>query len=654
MDRPLPFQEFPNVPLRELADTIREEVSRIRGKVSDLLAQKSPRYETLVSPLNDLLQELHLDFTALSHLNSVKNDEESKKNYSELLPVVTEFYSDLGQNEALHEAYMQIYEKEKNVLSQPRKKVLEDGILHFKLGGVGLPEDKKKRLQEIQLSLSDLDNRFSQNLLDATNEYELKIGSEDDVREIPESDKELYRNPDGTYTFTLQYPSYISYMTYGSNREKRKDLYKAYVTRAPQNGKLIEEILALRDEEAKLLGYSDYAEYSLATKVAESPRKVLDFLEDLGKKSKPFAEREFRELSEFADTLGINDLQAFDMAYVSEKLKKRLFDFDEEETRPYLEKSRVINGAFSFFRKLFGFDFERVEAAVWDPKVEVYSLKIGSEIVARIYLDLEARKGKQGGAWMNHWATRNRLSEGVVLPSAFVVCNFPPSKDDSPSLLKHGDVVTFFHEMGHTLHHICAKVEEPPVSGINGVEWDAVEFPSQFLENFAYEPEVLRFFAVHYKTDREMPKSLVEKLKATKNFLAGLGVVRQLEFGIFDMRIHSGKYSEEEVQKILDQVRTEVGVLRPPVYNKFQNGFSHIFSGGYAAGYYSYKWAELLAADAFFSFLDKGIFDSSLAADYKREILEKGGSENAMTLFHKFLGREPEPEALLKLYDLTA
>ncbi|EQA46849.1 peptidase family M3 [Leptospira broomii serovar Hurstbridge str. 5399] len=654
MDKTLPFREFPNVPLENLKDSIRAKISFSKELLSRLLVQDSPTYDSLIRPLNDALQDLHLDFTVLSHLNSVKNNEESKSNYTEILPEVTEFYSDLGQNEQLFQAYTTIFNREKNSLSQPQKKVLEDGILQFKLGGVGLPPERKKRLQEIQLRLSDVDNQFSQNLLDATNAYEMRIESEEDVKEIPESDKTLYRNSDGSYSFTLQFPSYISYMTYGTNRNKREELYKAYVTKAPQNGKLIQEILALRDEEALLLGYSNFAELSLATKVADSPKTVLNFLEELGKKAKPFAEKEFKELSEFAKTLGIDDLQAFDTAYVSEKLKKQSYDFDEEETRPYFEKNSVVKGAFEFFRKLFGFELIKTDAPTWDSKVEVYQLKSESQIRAQLYLDLESRKDKQSGAWMNNWASRNRLPQGVALPTAFVVCNFPPSKEGSPSLLKHSDVVTLFHEMGHTLHHICTKVEEPPVSGINGVEWDAVEFPSQFLENFAYEPQVLQFFAFHYQTKEPMPQVLVHKLKATKNFLAGLGVLRQLEFGIFDMRIHMGKHTENEVQRILDEVRKEVGILQPPSYNKFQNGFSHIFSGGYAAGYYSYKWAELLAADAFFAFLEKGIFDAPLAESYKNNILEKGGSENAMNLFRKFLGRDPSPEALLRLYDLVA
>ncbi|WP_412758369.1 M3 family metallopeptidase [Leptospira cinconiae] len=649
------FREFPQTPLSVQKQRVREKIQNSKKVLEEVLEKRDVvNYESVIRPLNDSMEELQEEFTVLSHLNSVKNSEETKEHYTEILPEITEFYTELGQNEKLFKLYSQIYEKEKSSLDRPKNKVLEDAILQFKLGGVGLPEDKKNRLQEIQLRLSDLSNQFSQNLLDSTNSFEMKIESEEDVKEIPESDKTLYKNEDGTYTFTLQFPSYNCYMTYGNNRSKREELYKAYVTRAPGNGKILEEILALRDESARLLGYKNYAEASLATKVADSPEQVLDFLERIGKLAKPIAEKEMSELKKFAVELGISDFQAFDSAYVSEKLKKKNYDFDEEQTRPYFEKNTVVKGTFSFLEKLLGLKFDKTDAPIWDPKTEVYHVKNGSEIIARLYLDLEARKDKQGGAWMNHWETRNKLSGKTILPSAFVVCNFPPSKDSAPSLLNHSDVVTFFHEMGHALHHLCAKIEEPPVSGINGVEWDAVEFPSQFLENFAYEPEVLDFFAFHYETGKPMPKELAQKLKDTKNFLAAMGVVRQLEFGIFDIRIHLQKYSEEQVQNILDTVRKDVSVLFPPEYNKFQNGFGHIFSGGYAAGYYSYKWAELLAADAFFAFRSKGIFDENLAEKYRTEILEKGGSENAMVLFKRFLGRDPEPDALLKLYDLVA
>lgn len=635
-------------------NVILQKIKSIREELPKLLEKKQRTYESVIRPLNDLVQEMQIEFTVLSHLNSVKNSKEIQALYTEVLPEITAFYSDLGQNEELNRAYQEILKNEESTLSLPRKKVLKDAIIQFKLSGIGLPEETKKRIQEISIRLSDLDNQFSQNLLDATNAFELILDKKEDVEGIPESDLNSAKTEDGKFRFTLLMPSYIAYMTYGPNRSIRETLYKAYTTKAPQNGKLIESILALRDELAKLLGYPNYVELSLATKVADSGETVLKFLRDLAAEAKPIAQKEFEDLSQFAETLGIDSLQAYDTAYASEKLLKARFDFDEEQTRPYFEKEKVVSGTFQFLQQLLGLEFKKTSANVWEEKVQVFDLFRNGILLSRLYLDLEARKDKQGGAWMHNWYSRNRISGEEILPTAFVVCNFPVSTPDSPSLLKHSDVVTFFHEMGHALHHLCTKIEEPPVSGINGVEWDAVEFPSQFLENFATEAGVLRIFGKHHITGETIPDSMIEKLKETKNFLSAMGIVRQLEFSIFDILIHQKSRTEEEVHQILQDVRKEVSVVIPPSYNRFQNGFSHIFSGGYAAGYYSYKWAEVMSADAFFAFVEKGVFDSELSGAYFKEILEKGGSENAMVLFKRFLGREPKVSSLLKLYGLKA
>lgn len=631
---------------------ILEKIKKIRNEIPVLLSQKERSYENVIRPLDDLVQEMQVEFTVLAHLNSVKNSKEIQTYYTEVLPEITAFYSDLGQNEELNSVYQEILKNEENTLSIPRNKSLQDSILQFRLSGIGLKPEIKKRIQEIQIRLSDLNNQYSQNLLDATNTFELILERPEDVEGIPESDLNAAKTEDGKYRFTLQMPSYTAYMTHGPNRNIRESLYKAYTTRAPQNGKLIQEILSLRSELARLLDYFSYAELSLATKVANSVPTVLKFLRDLAKQVKPIAEKEFKDLSDFAKTLGIDSIQAYDTAFVSEKMMKSQFNFDEEETRPYFEKNSVVFGTFQFLNMLFGIEFRKTSAKVWEEKVQVYDLYKEGKLFSRLYLDLEARKDKQGGAWMHNWHSRNRMKGREVLPTAFVVCNFSVSTKDSPSLLKHKDVVTFFHEMGHALHHLCTKIEEPPVSGINGVEWDAVEFPSQFLENFATEADVLKIFGKHYKTGETIPDSMIVKLKETKNFLSAMGIVRQLEFSLFDIFIHLKSHTEEEVHSILQDVRKEVAVVIPPEYNRFQNGFSHIFSGGYAAGYYSYKWAEVMSADAFFAFVEKGIFDSELSEVYFREILEKGGSENAMVLFKRFLGREPEVKSLLKLYGL--
>ncbi|EMO54524.1 M3 family metallopeptidase [Leptospira noguchii] len=646
------FPEFEADKVALTKNEILEKIKKIRKEIPVLLSQKERTYENVIRPLDDLVQDMQVEFTVLAHLNSVKNSKEIQTYYTEILPEITAFYSDLGQNEELNSVYQEILKNEENTLSIPRKKSLQDSILQFRLSGIGLKPETKKRIQEIQIRLSDLNNQFSQNLLDATNTFELILDRQEDIEGIPESDLNVAKTEDGKYRFTLQMPSYTAYMTHGPNRNIRELLYKAYTTRAPQNGKLISEILSLRNELAKFLDYFSYAELSLATKVANSVPRVLKFLRDLAKQVKPIAEKEFEDLSNFAKTLGIDSVKAYDTAFVSEKMMKSKFDFDEEETRPYFEKNSVISGTFQFLNMLFGIEFRKSSAKVWEEKVQVYDLYKEKKLISRLYLDLEARKDKQGGAWMHNWHSRNRIKGCDVLPTAFVVCNFPVSTKDSVSLLKHRDVVTFFHEMGHALHHLCTKIEEPPVSGINGVEWDAVEFPSQFLENFATEANVLKIFGKHYKTGETIPDSMIVKLKETKNFLSAMGIVRQLEFSLFDIFIHLKSHTEEEVHSVLHEIRKEVAVVIPPEYNRFQNGFSHIFSGGYAAGYYSYKWAEVMSADAFFAFVERGIFDSKLSEVYFKEILEKGGSENAMILFKRFLGREPKIESLLKLYGL--
>lgn len=646
------FPEFEADKAALTKNEVLEKIKKIRKEIPVLLSQKVRTYENVIRPLDDLVQDMQVEFTVLAHLNSVKNSKEIQTYYTEILPEITAFYSDLGQNEELNSVYQEILKNEENTLSIPRKKSLQDSILQFRLSGIGLKPEIKKRIQEIQIRLSDLNNQFSQNLLDATNTFELILDRQEDVEGIPESDLNAAKTEDGKYRFTLQMPSYTAYMTHGPNRNIRELLYKAYTTRAPQNGQLISEILSLRNELAKLLNFFSYAELSLATKVANSVPAVLKFLRDLAKQVKPIAEKEFKDLSNFAKTLGIDSVKAYDTAFVSEKMMKSKFDFDEEETRPYFEKNNVVSGTFQFLNMLFGIEFRKSPAKVWEEKVQVYDLYKEKKLISRLYLDLETRKDKQGGAWMHNWHSRNRIQGHEVLPTAFVVCNFPVSTKDSVSLLKHSDVVTFFHEMGHALHHLCTKIEEPPVSGINGVEWDAVEFPSQFLENFATEANVLKIFGKHYKTGETIPDSMIVKLKETKNFLSAMGIVRQLEFSLFDIFIHLKSHTEEEVHSILNDIRKEVAVVIPPEYNRFQNGFSHIFSGGYAAGYYSYKWAEVMSADAFFAFVERGIFDSKLSEVYFKEILEKGGSENAMILFKRFLGREPKIESLLKLYGL--
>jgi oligopeptidase A len=435
-------------------------------------------------------------------------------------------------------------------------------------------------------------------------------------------------------------------MTYGRNREIREELYRAYVTRAPQNAKIIDELLSLKHEMSRLLGFENYSAYSLASKMAQDEQSVLKFLKTLVKKSKNQAHEELKTLQKISN----EPLKSFDVAYYSELLKREQYDLDEELYRPYFEQNSVVNGMFEFLNKLFGISFKKVDESLWDEKASSYDVYLDRTLKARLYLDLEARKNKQGGAWMHNWQAHciNENAE-EQLASAFIVCNFPSSSKTMPSLLRHDDVVTLFHEMGHTIHHLLSSVNESGVSGVHGVEWDAVEFPSQLLENFAYEPAVLKLFASHYKTKEIISDEMINKLVKSKNFLSAMGMLRQLEFSIFDFELHARVHCEEEIQTLLDSIREETSLIKPPSYNKFQNGFSHIFAGGYAAGYYSYKWAEVLSADAFFSIVDEGIFDSKTAKKYLDIVLSGGGSKSMGLLFKELLEREPNPDNLLRL-----
>lgn len=632
---------------------IREKIESNKEFISKLIQIQNPNFLNFLAPYQRVQTELGDLVTEISHLNSVKNSEETQKIYSNLLPILSEYYTDLGQNEEIFAILLKIQKTDLS-LDIEQKKVLENEIRDFRLSGVGLESDKKSRLKEIRAKQSDLSNQFSQNVLNATNAFEL-ILDEADVEGIPESDRLAAKTTENKYKFTLQFPSYIAYMTYGKNREIRKKLYEAYVTRAPENGPILDAILKLRSEEAILLGFDTYADLSLVSKVADSPKQVLDFLQELGKKAKPIAIKELEDLKAFARSKGLDTLEPYDMSFYSEAYKKSLFSYDEEIYKPYLEKETVLFGTFQFLEKLLGIQFVKVQTEVWDPTVLCYDIQVKEETRARLYLDLEVRQDKKGGAWMHNWKPHYKDEAGTLtLPVAFVVASFPKSTKEIPSLLRPSDVVTLFHELGHALHHLLSKVNQPFVSGVNGVEWDAVEFPSQFLENFAYEPKVLELFAFHYQTKEPIPESFIDTMVKAKNFMSAMGVIRQLEFAIFDMKIHMEPCDENQVQEILNSVRKEISVMIPPSYNKFQNSFSHIFAGGYAAGYYSYKWAELLSANAYFKFVDHGVFDPNLAERFRTIVLERGGSVSAMELFREFYGKDPDTEALLRLNGIAA
>ncbi|ADR34521.1 oligopeptidase A [Sulfuricurvum kujiense DSM 16994] len=618
--------------------------------IADLLAVPNKTYANFIRPFDFMEEDLELFFTPLSHINAVKNSEASQKVYAEALPILTEYSTFVGQNLDIYEAFKTIKANEYDSLNIEQRRILDLNILHFELAGAHLDDVSKARLAEINQRKSTLTNDFSQNVLDATNAYEKIITNEADVAGIPESDLENARFEEegvSKYRFTLQMPSYIAYMTYGPNRAIREELYRAYTTRAPQNGAIIDELMALRQESAELLGFANYAEYSLASKMAPSTESVLKFLNELIDASRVQGMRELEELRAVAKGI---DLQSYDSAYYGEILKKAQYDIDEEEYRPYFEQHSVMEGMFTFLNELFGLHFVRQNIELWDEKALAYDIYDGENLTARVYFDLEARKDKRGGAWMHNFQTHCEDTQGCAhLSSAFVVCNFPPSSETSPSLLRHDDVVTLFHEMGHTLHHLLSRVKEHGVSGVNGVEWDAVEFPSQFLENFAYEPKVLKLFAKHHQSGEILSDELIAKLIRAKNFQSAMFMLRQLEFSLFDFELHSKLHQGEEIQNLLDSVRARTSLIKPPEYNKFQNGFSHIFSGGYSAGYYSYKWAEVLSADAYYAIVDEGVFGSELARKYKEVVLARGGSQSMQELFVEMMGRECESKNLLRL-----
>jgi oligopeptidase A len=649
------FQEFKIDNLEQFPKDLEALLSQQLESIETLSKNDDITYAGVIKPLQDMDEALGNFFTPLSHLNSVENSEETQKAYEACLPQLSKFDSTISQNEALFEKIKKIEAEEKEA-----KRVLENDIRGFVLSGAELPLEQKKELEAIDLRLSELGNNFSQNLLNATNDFEMIIENEEDVAEIPESDLALARvEEEGktVYKFTLQIPSYLAYMTHGSSRERREEMAKAYSTRAPENAEVIDELLALRDKKAKLLGFENFASYSLATKDASSTEDVTKFLEEMAQKALPQAKEELEELKAFAlKTDGLEDFKGFDVAYYSEKLKKEKFHFDDSMTKPYFEQSKVLSGMLDVVSELFNVAFKASEATVWNEKAKPFDIYKEGALAGRIYFDLEARPSKRGGAWMNDWETHYVDAKGDKhLPTAFIVCNFSPSTEENPSLLRHDDVVTLFHEMGHAIHHLFGTCEERSVSGINGVAWDVVEFPSQFLEAFAYEKPILKRFAFHHETSEPMSEELLDKIKETKNFQAALGILRQVEFSLFDFNLHKKLYQGDEVQALMDGIRETTALLPVPEYNKFQNGFAHIFAGGYAAGYYSYKWAEVLSADAFYECIDEKLgFNQDKADGYLHYILNKGGSEDMSSLYKQWLGREPKVESLLKLYGIEA
>jgi oligopeptidase A len=649
-----------------ISQIIKENQSVIDAVV--LKAEQSPdkiTWQNFMLPLEILEDRLAKAWSPVSHLNSVCNSKELRQAYDQAIALLTDYSTLMGQHQGLFNATEKL-EQNKQVLelTPSQRQILKDSLIGFKLSGLHLAKDKQSEFSEIQKRLAELSSKYEQNLLDATMAWTKQIEDKALLSGLPENEmamlKENATNRElSGYLITLEIPNYLAIMTFADNRELRQEVYTAYVTRASEqasdtqfdNSKIMEELLALKNKKAKLLGFDNYAELSIESKMAESPKQVIQFLTDLNAKAKQQAESEFETLSQFAKESGIESLQAWDVAYFSEKLKEKSFQISQSELRNYFVVDKVIEGLFEITQHHFGVTFEQLtESTRWHSDVRHYAIKRDNQVVAEFYLDLYARQHKRGGAWMDHYQSRFKVSKQKTQhPIAYLTCNFAPPVDDNPALLTHDEVVTLFHEFGHGLHHMLTKVDELSASGIANVPWDAVELPSQFMENFCYQPEVLAKLSSHYQTGESLPDELLSKLIAAKNFQSAMMMVRQIEFALFDMRIHnSAPLTVEQIQQVLDQTRQQVAVVIPPEFNRFQNGFSHIFSGGYAAGYYSYKWAEVLSADAFSLFEEQGVMNTDVGKQFLTHILEKGGSAEPMDLFVNFRGRKPEVDALLR------
>ncbi|WP_422444388.1 oligopeptidase A [Endozoicomonas sp. ALB091] len=622
-------------------------------------------WHSLQEPLDQLDDRLGQAWSPVGHMNAVVNSEALREAYNGCLPLLSEYSTRLGQNRQLFEAYQSLADSEAfKQLDSAQQKVINDNLRDFRLAGVALEDEQKSRYGEIKKQLSELTSKFSDNVLDATMAWSKLITDESELAGLPESAlagaRQLAESKEKAgWLLNLDFPSYFPVMTYCDNRELRKEVYTAFSTRAsdqgPNAGEFdntdnMRQILQLRHELARLLGFENYAEYSLATKMAESPDKVIEFLQDLAAKSKPQAEQELAELKAFAKAeYGVEDLAAWDVGYYGEKLRQQRYAISQEELRPWFPAEKAIAGMFDVVNRLYGVEFATVDNVdTWHKDVRFFNITREGEVIGRFYLDLYAREHKRGGAWMDVCRSRWQQDGKLQLPVAYLTCNFTPPVGDKPALLTHDEVVTLFHEFGHGLHHMLTKVDYAAISGISGVAWDAVELPSQFMENWCWEKEGLAIISGHFETGEPLPEAMLNKLLAAKNFQSAMMMVRQLEFSLFDFKLHKEYRDNIDVQSVLDQVRQQVAVVMPPSFNRFQNSFSHIFAGGYAAGYYSYKWAEVLSADAFSRFEEEGIFNRKTGESFLHEVLEKGGSAEPMELFVNFRGRAPEIDALLR------
>ncbi|MEG3345941.1 oligopeptidase A [Pseudoalteromonas sp. B5MOD-1] len=666
---------FSKIKPAHVVPALKAAIAECRTKIDEVLATKSYTWNDLVLPLEEADDKLSRLFSPVSHMNSVVNNDELREAYEQCLPLLSEYSTFVGQHQGLYDAYNALHNSDEfKTLTIAQQKTITNALRDFELSGIALKPEQQKRYGEISARLSELASKFGNNVMDATLAWQKHITDESELAGLPESalalgaDTAKSKELDG-WVFTLDFPSYLPIMTYANNRELREEFYTAFVTRASDQGPnagefdnsaIMSEELALRHELAELLGFNSYADMSLATKMAETPEQVFSFLEDLADKSKPQAEQELAELTAYAkDKHGVTELAAWDYAYYGEKLKQEKYAISDEVLRPYFPANKVLSGLFTTVNRLFGINVKEVtEFDTYHPDVRFFEIYDSSNTLrGRFYLDLYARDRKRGGAWMDDCMGRKVRANGELqTPVAYLVCNFNKAVGDKPALFTHNEVTTLFHEFGHGIHHMLTQVDAAPVAGINGVAWDAVELPSQFLENWCYEEEALSFISGHYETDEPLPKELLDKLLAAKNFQSGMQMLRQLEFSLFDFTIHHTYKAGEpcNIQATLDDVRSKTAVVKAPAFNRFQHGFSHIFAGGYSAGYYSYKWAEVLSADAFSKFEEEGIFNPATGEAFLKNILEKGGSEEPMELFKKFRGREPQVDALLRHSGIAA
>ena len=672
---------FSDIKPEHVAPAIDFLLHEARAVIEELENQTLPvSWNNFVEPLEDTTEKLARAWGIVGHLNAVVDTPELRAAYNDNQGKLTEFWTALGQNLALYQQYKRLHaSSEYGQMSAARQKIIQNALRDFKLGGAELDAEKKARYAEIQDEISELTTKFSENVLDATNHYELLVNKVDDLKGLPDDVLQSAKSvaeKDGKsgYKFTLHFPSYFPMLQYAENRQLRETIYRANATKASElgskpewdNSELIHSILRLRKEEATLLGYQNFAEVSLVSKMAESPQQVSQFLGELAARARPFAKNDLAQLRVFArEELGIDDMQAWDSTYASEKLREKRYAFSEQELKQYFPEHKVIAGLFRVIRSLFDVEISVEQAETWHPDVQFYRITREGKLIGQFYLDLYARNGKRGGAWMDDARSRRRTADGIQTPVAYLTCNFnePIIVDGikKPATFSHDEVITIFHEFGHGLHHLLTQVDDLSVSGISGVEWDAVELPSQFMENFCWEWDVLQHMTAHVETGESLPRPLFDKMIAAKNFQSGLQTLRQIEFSLFDMRLHDNLDIDAPniVQTVLDQVRDEVAVLVPPPFNRFQHSFGHIFSGGYAAGYFSYKWAEVLSADAYAAFEEAMASEGStlsrrIGEKFQREILEVGGSRPALASFTAFRGREPKIDALLRHHGMAA